>query len=457
MKIGIAITTRNRPEILALCVKEWKRLAPSNATIVVVDDASTSPVPNADYRFMHQAGIAAAKNKCIELLLQQGCTHLFLSDDDCWPLHSNWHKPYTSSPFGHLSMTFAKPGNGVHILGSHDNHTVYNKPCGCMLYVTAAAIKKVGGFDVDYPVWGMEHVDFSQRCVNLGISPYLAMDLPNSHTMFHSLDFIGGARTTVERGIKSKLIQNNRLLFEVKKGSKERMPYVMKTGGVLLAYYSNTVPDGQRGNKWGADSSAVEKLVRSCEATGTDFRIFHDCFNVGKDKRFIKVEANKNHSPNVWRWFVYDQWLRYAKFDNIFMVDSTDVEVLRNPFQALHPGRLYVGDESAMKVDNDWMRNTQEPLFSIPDYRKVIASNGHRTLVNCGIVGGSLEIVREYLSYRTLYHSQYTEGVTKSTDMSIFNYIVWKHFADRVSHGLKINTGFKRFEADNGISLFRHK
>src|SRR5690606_6329984 len=137
MKIGIAITTRNRPEILALCVKEWKPFAPSSAAIGVVDDASTNPAPNPDYRSMHQAGIAAAKKKSIQILLEKGCPHRFRSDGDGWPLHSNWHKPYAASPFGHLSMTFAKPGDGVHILGSHANHTVYNKPCGCMLYVTA--------------------------------------------------------------------------------------------------------------------------------------------------------------------------------------------------------------------------------------------------------------------------------------------------------------------------------
>ena len=88
MKIGIGLTTHNRPEVLEKSLAEHRKFLPEVAVLVVVDDASHPPAkaPGATlFRFPHNAGIAAAKNKCIELLMDAGCTHFFLFDDDSWP------------------------------------------------------------------------------------------------------------------------------------------------------------------------------------------------------------------------------------------------------------------------------------------------------------------------------------------------------------------------------------
>src|SRR5690606_10124331 len=82
-RIGVGITTHNRPEIFAKTLAEMRKHLPPGAKLVVVDDASKEPVAEADYRFEENAGIARAKNKCLELL--DGCEHIFLFDDDCYP------------------------------------------------------------------------------------------------------------------------------------------------------------------------------------------------------------------------------------------------------------------------------------------------------------------------------------------------------------------------------------
>lgn len=46
-KIGIGITTHNRYDVFSKTLVEIKRLAPAGAEIVVVDDASDKPVPEA--------------------------------------------------------------------------------------------------------------------------------------------------------------------------------------------------------------------------------------------------------------------------------------------------------------------------------------------------------------------------------------------------------------------------
>src|SRR5690606_11244947 len=79
-RIGIGITTRNRPEALKTTLENVRKHFPPGARLVVVDDASEKPVPEADFRFPRNVGIARAKNKCLKML--QDCEHLFLLDDD---------------------------------------------------------------------------------------------------------------------------------------------------------------------------------------------------------------------------------------------------------------------------------------------------------------------------------------------------------------------------------------
>lgn len=459
--IGVAISTRNRYGIFKKSYDQWKRFLPKAAKLVVVDDASAEPVPEADYRFPYNAGIAATKNKCIQLLIESGCDEIFLSDDDCYPIHRNWYVPYIESKVKHMSMTFTSTvkGNpsGSMTIGAHEGCVAYNKPCGCMIYINRSVIEKIGGFDVDYPLWGMEHVDFSQRAFNAGLTPHPFLDVPNSTVLFHSMDYHHEGVAAVPRLIKNQLVAHNRERFEKRKKSSEYMPYSVSNDGIILASYFNSVPDGQRGNHWSANKNALLPLIQSCERNGCKLVIFHDCLKVKDDGMFVKIKVKNVYSPNVYRWIVYHAYLEDNPYDNVFMVDSTDVEVLRNPFQTINPNRLYVGDEYNMKVDNRWMAKSQEPLLGkVPNYRKVIEENGQETLPNCGIVGGTYHMVMEYLKYRVKYHEEYTRGITQSTDMAVFNYIVWKHFKGRITNGLKVNTRFKMNEY-NKVSMFKHK
>src|SRR5690606_4684793 len=94
-QIGIGLTTHNRRDVLKKSLSFHKKHLPKGAKLIVVDDASEIPVKGVDFRFEHNAGIAASKNKCIELL--EGCEHIFLFDEDCWPITDDWHLPYINS------------------------------------------------------------------------------------------------------------------------------------------------------------------------------------------------------------------------------------------------------------------------------------------------------------------------------------------------------------------------
>lgn len=456
--IGVALTTRNRPEVLKKSLHHHKKHLPKDAKLVVVDDASDKMVRNADYRFKHNAGIAAAKNKCLELL--EGCEHIFLFDDDTYPVVDDWYLPYIQSGIKHLSFTFPRlvsgRKNGRTIIKTENGLTEYGSPCGCMLYIYREAIDTIGGFDVDYPIWGMEHVDFSNRCFNAGLTPKRYLDVNNSLQLFHSLDYHQEVSGSVPKGTRKLTTPENKRRFAANAKSKAYMPYKNSTKGILFASYFNSNPDPQRKVKWDSDISNLDALIKSCEANGVDYLIFHDCFDI-KDKRFIKVPKQNLYAPNVWRWFVYHNWLKGNHYDNIFMVDSTDVEVLRNPFVSLNPNKIYVGDEVGMMVNNIWMRKRQEPhLSTLKDYKHIISLNSRNKLLNCGIVGGSYDMVMEYLEHRVEIHEQHTKGTLESTDMAVFNYIMYKYLKGLNTSGLKVNTGFKRNEY-NSVSFFKHK
>ena len=84
-KIGVAVSTYNRPDVLAKTLEKIIEFTPG-AYIAVVDDASPKPVvvPDGVHLFRNEknSGIAYTKNRGIEALMDEGCTQLFLFDDD---------------------------------------------------------------------------------------------------------------------------------------------------------------------------------------------------------------------------------------------------------------------------------------------------------------------------------------------------------------------------------------
>jgi hypothetical protein len=145
------------------------------------------------------------------------------------------------------------------------------------------------------------------------------------------------------------------------------------------------------------------------------------------------------------------------EFDKCWMVDSTDVELLKDPFKIVEPDKLYCGDEFGMLTDNRWMRVNQEKYFRIEDYRAVINRHSNDVLINCGLVGGSWDVIYRLIEMWSGIHKNKTVGMRHSTDMAIFNYVARKHFNDMLVHGELINTKFKYFETNNKKAIWKHK
>lgn len=219
-KIGIAITSHNRPEITNQTIDSLYKFHPEKSEFVVVDDNSMYRPRQVSFRFEQSVGVGVAKNRCLELLHDAGCTHFFLFDDDCRPLVDNWWLSYVESGLNHACWNYnrVKIGEGLFML-KHP-YWEYEKPNGCMLYFTRPCLDNAGGWDLEFTGYGYEHCNLSDRIFNNGLTPARYIDIPNSKDLFEIID-CPSSFTTEDR----YQIPNNLKLYQQKFYSKEFKPF----------------------------------------------------------------------------------------------------------------------------------------------------------------------------------------------------------------------------------------
>ena len=192
--LGIGITTRNRPNVLAWALKHFKEFPSSTSfSLVVVDDCSAvehqvknETVVN-DYAFkyilnLERKGIAGSKNVCLRALAE--CERVFLFDDDCFPQHAFWDLPFVRLEYihniGHSSyiVHLADEKHQQQLLAQKKDFDVYGNGQGMCLYFTRACLSKIGEYDESFGIYGYEHSDMSLRAKAAGFcggeaGPYL--------------------------------------------------------------------------------------------------------------------------------------------------------------------------------------------------------------------------------------------------------------------------------------------
>lgn len=454
-RIAVSIITHNRYEVFKKSYDEILKYLPENADLFIVDDGSEIPVKEATFRFEKSQGIAAAKNKAFELA--HGYDYHFAFDDDVYPIKNNWHLEYINTGLNHLCFSFDKFSNGRpngrKITGKKGNIIIYHEPCGCMNFYTKACFDKVGGMDVAYGKWSYEHVAHSMRIYNAGLTPHPFMDIENSLELFYSYDWDQTTFRSVDVKIRKRLAILNERKYKSEIKSSKFIPYMDAKGIVLTSYFTNEV-DPQKGEKWTANIDDLRVLIDSCVNNNIELVVINDCFN-GNDYNFKGVKFvqmfNAPENPYFQRWMSYLRYLADNKHENIWMVDATDVEVLKNPFNIIHPDIIYCGWERE-KIGCAWMKNHHKSNF----IQNFIKCNLQTNLLNAGVVGGSYNIVMEFLEALTGMHANLRDMDLDKTDMPLFNWTIYSHFLGRFKTGIEVTTEFKKFQT-NKISLFRHK
>ena len=442
-RIGIGITTHNRPDIYKKTYEQIKKFTP-NAKIVVVDDASDVPCPQSTFRFETNVGIAQAKNKCLELL--DDCDHIFLFDDDCYPIDDEWWKPYIQSKEPHLMYIFqdfatGRKLNDTKILYEGDNLIGYSHPRGCMLYFDRKVLDIVGGYDISYGKWGFEHGDISNRIYNNQLTSFRYGDIPNSNQIIYSQDEHELAQGTISSEVRRELLPINKKIYEQNYLSKNYCQYKQARNIILTSYFVKH-KDPQRNKTWQADQLGLEPLIESCK--NHQLIILNDCFDMEDSEHVKYVRVDTKINPYFQRWLSQYQYLRdHPEIDNVFCVDATDVKLLNNPFDNIVKNILYVGDEES-KIGCLWMSKHFPKIIRLLDQNE--------TLLNCGVVGGDRQTVMSLCHDIPRYYFDDPKH-TGVMEMGIFNYLCYTKY--NIEHGRHITTRFKHYEETN--AFFKHK
>ncbi len=242
---------------------------------------------------------------------------------------------------------------------------------------------------------------------------------------------------------------------------------------LILACHITGVYDVNRSNTLNNnDYLLIQDWANSIINLDLNGVIFHNNFSAAtcqeftnKNITFIKIAHQKQYNPNIYRYFVYANFLKQhaQSIKNLFITDVSDVVVVNNPFiQPLYkanPNAIFCGDEPK-QLANDWMQaHGQHLRNSITDYAEYETNFKAATLLNCGIIGGKTEIMQSFINELWQLHQQHnaTNKTAYTGDMGAFNYLMRTQFNQQIIHGAPVNTLFKGYEVANKNCWFRHK
>lgn len=395
---GVAVTTRDRPGFLSDCLTALGLTTPRDVPLFVVDDGSVPPakVPAelgaTIIRHPVSLGIPAAKNACLEALMGEDVEHMFLFDDDTYPTQQDWYKPYIEGPEPHYQYCWSKYANGLpvsrmDVVYRDSNLIGYNHSMGCMLYIHRDVVNRIGGFEWRFGLGTEEHIEFSRRAHNCDLTTFLGQDVPGSARLFYAADEHMSAVSSMPVGARREQWAKNQVLAERLRESERFVSYRAPRDRVL-AFYANSHPDileGRVGITWPHGEEGVTRLWPLIQSIGRNsgrLVIFHDCFDPAE------LEPVENHriecpiSPYNQRWITKYQYLRdHPEIRYAWLVDSTDVTMLRDPFPQMQPHTLYCGWETTV-VGHKW---TRDHSASVTDW---VDAHHDEMLLNCGVVGG---------------------------------------------------------------------
>lgn len=175
---------------------------------------------------------------------------------------------------------------------------------------------------------------------------------------------------------------------------------------------------------------------------------------------FIKVEDCNNYSPHDYRWLIYHNFIstNFIDIDNIFFTDISDVIIKQNPFLHIKNDILYIGDEYEYPWENWWSSpRIKYYLDNLGNFNEIYEKYKYFSFLNAGILGGDKNIVLKFLDLMESYIGLTLDKPYETTDMILFNYILYKYFSDKINHGEPINSKFKLNETNREDVWFIHK
>jgi GT2 family glycosyltransferase len=201
--IGVGILSYNRGHCLKRLIDSIiKTTDLRQTTIFISDDASDDPTTiryleeisqNSNLTILRnniRLGVAGNSNRLLRCLSR--FAYGLLLNDDIEIISQGWEHLYPEimNKTGFHHLIYRQPGiyradegeavskNNVSLL------KVIEKPHGAVLAFTNKMLETVGGFDESYGLYGMEHIDWSQRAWELGLQEAGFYDVKGSSQFF---------------------------------------------------------------------------------------------------------------------------------------------------------------------------------------------------------------------------------------------------------------------------------
>lgn len=145
MKIGIGITTMGKRVIRNSRYMDSGLDVNRDVYHIYVDEKREGP--------------AAAKNETMKALYDEGCTHMFLFDDDCYPVMDGWVNYVITNAQQHRLEYVGLPESfkSTPVRGSLNREFIaWDGMLGCFLFQTRAMLETVGYYNRNYQRYGFE-------------------------------------------------------------------------------------------------------------------------------------------------------------------------------------------------------------------------------------------------------------------------------------------------------------
>lgn len=198
-KVGLGITTYNRPEYFAQSIVSAIKASPD--FLVVYNDGSTKAYEEEyekvkdNCEIIHEEknkGVAVAKNTLLKRLLELGCDHIFLMEDDIIIKSPRVFDRYIAAGLKlglqHLNFAHHGPANQKGYEYTDGVIDYYPHCVGAFSYYTRECLEEVGLMDENFHnAW--EHVEHTKRIGDMGYtSPFSAFaDVSNSKELLEEI------------------------------------------------------------------------------------------------------------------------------------------------------------------------------------------------------------------------------------------------------------------------------
>lgn len=215
----------------------------------------------------------------------------------------------------------------------------------------------------------------------------------------------------------------------------------------VLTCYFTSQPDEQRdGSFWPAEPASMRGLFDS--VPNDLLHVFHDCFT-DNQLPVSSQHVSISDSPYVARWRVYADYLRaHTELTYVWLVDATDVRMLKDPFGHMERGVLYAGCEPLTLGANRWVWD-HAPCGLCRGWIGMYAT---MKILSPGVVGGDRKTMLAVVEQVVKLWEQHKGDPLQ--EFLFFNMAA--RLQPHITTGLQVCTEYKTYQP-NSTSWWQHK